>query len=164
MKDGVWTAIYQNGELFLESGPGAEMASIDQMPISTVIFGSATEGVNSYNGLIDEISVWDGALDQDEIFDVMEDGPLPPIDLEPRFVRGDTNADAQSNITDGVFVLNFLFGGAAAVDPPCDDAADANNDGTINIADGVFVLNFLFAAGPDPTDDDLGCADFPPCP
>ncbi len=91
----------------------------------------------------------------------------------PRFVRGDTDADGARNITDGVFVLNFLFGGDDA-DPPCGDAADANDDGTINITDGVYVLNYLFSSGPDPrppfpecgadpTADQLSCAQFDPC-
>ena len=98
------------------------------------------------------------------------EAPPPP----PRFIRGDTNADGQRNITDGVFVLNFLFGGAGG-DPPCRDAADANDDGTLNITDGVYMLNFLFSSGPDPvapfpdcgadpTDEDrLDCAGFDPC-
>jgi hypothetical protein len=95
--------------------------------------------------------------------------PPPP----PRFVRGDTNADGTRNISDGILVLNFLFGGGAE-DPPCGDAADTNDDGTINITDGVYMLNFLFSSGAeppapfpdcdgDPTADELFCAAFAPC-
>jgi hypothetical protein len=90
----------------------------------------------------------------------------------PDFVRGDTNADGVRNITDGVFVLNFLFLGGGA--PPCREAADTNNDNNLNITDGVFVLNFLFLGGsappapfpdcgPDPPGEALGCGEYAPC-
>ena len=99
-------------------------------------------------------------------------GGAPPV---PKFRRGDANADSGvPNITDGIFILNFLFLGGPA--PPCDDAADTNDDGSHNITDGIYLLNYLFLGGPappapgpddcgvDPTGDALGCASFPPCP
>jgi hypothetical protein len=65
-----------------------------------------------------------------------------------RFHRGDPNDDGTMNITDGIYVLNFLFLGG--IDPPCREAADANDDGTVNITDGIYLLNFLFLGGPEP--------------
>jgi len=98
----------------------------------------------------------------------------------PRFVRGDANADGSINITDGVFVLNFLFIGGP--EPRCTDAADSDDNGMLNITDGVAILNWLFLSGrtppppspstanytpsdcgEDPTADDQTCADFPSC-
>ena len=96
-------------------------------------------------------------------------GAPPPV-----FIRGDTNADGARNITDGVFVLSFLFD-AGGGEPPCTDAADTNDDGSVNITDGVYMLNYLFSSGSeppapflecgvDPTEDDLfQCAQFEPC-
>jgi hypothetical protein len=83
-----------------------------------------------------------------------------------RFKRGDTNGDGALNITDGVFVLNFLFLGGKA--PPCKKAADTDDSGGLNITDGVYILNFLFTGGKappapyplcglDPTEDLLDC-------
>ena len=99
----------------------------------------------------------------------------------PRFVRGDANADGSINITDGVFVLNFLFIGGP--EPRCTDAADSDDNGMLNITDGVAILNWLFLSGrtppppspstanyipgdcgEDPTPEDQTCAEFPPCP
>ncbi|MGQ9590347.1 MAG: dockerin type I repeat-containing protein [Planctomycetota bacterium] len=86
------------------------------------------------------------------------------------FVRGDANADGGINITDGIYVLNFLFLGGP--EPPCGEASDTNGDGGVNITDGIYVLNFLFLGGPEPPAPypdcgDLGpevnCASFPPC-
>jgi len=104
-------------------------------------------------------------------------GPPPG----PKFVRGDANSDGSINITDGVFVLNFLFIGGP--EPRCTDAADSDDNGTLNITDGVAILNWLFLSGrtplppspstanyvpgdcgEDPTADDQTCAAFPPCP
>lgn len=84
------------------------------------------------------------------------------------FRRGDATDDGAVNITDAIFVLNFLFLGGDT--PACLDAADANDDGGVNITDGITILNFLFLGGdapprpgptncgPDPVADSLeGC-------
>jgi hypothetical protein len=96
----------------------------------------------------------------------------------PQFHRGDSNADGVINITDGIFVLNFLFLGGPG--PDCQEAANPNDDGTINITDGIFVLNYLFLGGPPPADPgpigspcgpdpeesptNLGCDSYTHCP
>lgn len=88
------------------------------------------------------------------------------------FKRGNANADGDVNLSDAVFILNYLFRGGAA--PPCLDAADADDSGVINLTDAVYLLNYLFLGGPeprapfeacgeDPTADDLDCGAFPPC-
>jgi hypothetical protein len=88
------------------------------------------------------------------------------------FRRQDANADGSVDVSDPVFLLNFLFLGGPA--PYCLEAADANDDGKVDIGDAVAVLFRLFQAsspipepaescGPDPTGDPLGCTAFPPC-
>jgi hypothetical protein len=67
---------------------------------------------------------------------------------EPEFHRGDPNGDGSMNITDGIFVLNFLFLGGSK--PGCMESADANDDGAVNITDGIYMLNYLFLGGPAP--------------
>ena len=66
------------------------------------------------------------------------------------FRRGDASGDGGVDITDGVFVLNFLFLGARA--PTCFDAGDADDNGTLELTDAVRILNFLFLGGPPPSD------------
>ena len=89
-----------------------------------------------------------------------------------RFVRGDTNADRDTNLADAVFLLNHLF--VAGAEPPCVKAADVNDDGGVNLSDAVFLLAHLFSAGaspPAPTEacgldasaDALSCVAFSPC-
>jgi len=62
--------------------------------------------------------------------------------------RGDMNGDDHLNITDGVYLLDFLFRGGPA--PHCETIADANSDGQANLTDAVYVLNHLFLGGEEP--------------
>ena len=90
---------------------------------------------------------------------------------QPRFVRGDANADGGINVSDPVFVLQYLFSGGKT--PPCVKAADADDDGETNVTDAIMILQHLFlqgdappepsACGTDPTEDELPCEEFTPC-
>ncbi|HVR74085.1 MAG TPA: hypothetical protein VMT52_07130 [Planctomycetota bacterium] len=88
---------------------------------------------------------------------------IEPVD--PKFRRGDSDADGATNITDAIFTLSYLFTGGRT--PTCLDAADGDDDGQVAITDPIRVLGFLFIGGPpppppgdacgiDPTEDDLG--------
>jgi hypothetical protein len=112
----------------------------------------------------------------DRVDVVFTGGEVEP--QKPVFHRGDANGDGQINITDGIFILNFLFlGGPSST---CLEASNPNDDATINITDGIYVLNFLFLGGPAPalpgpvdspcgpdpdlSPTDLGCEVYSPCP
>ncbi len=82
------------------------------------------------------------------------------------FLRGDMNGDGRRDISDAVFLLDFLFRGGPR--NPCQDASDSNDDGDVDISDAVNLLLFLFQGFPslpppfpgpgiDPTPDPLGC-------
>ena len=92
----------------------------------------------------------------------------------PQFRRGDGDDNGSIQLTDGIFILNFLFLGGS--DPICFDAADADDNGAIQLTDGIFILNFLFLGGDAPPapgldcgedtddpDDALGCETFDSC-
>ncbi|HLU50382.1 MAG TPA: discoidin domain-containing protein, partial [Planctomycetota bacterium] len=66
----------------------------------------------------------------------------------PTFVRGDADASGGLNLTDGIFVLNYLFQGN--VSPACLDALDSDDSGGLNLTDGIYVLQFLFSTGSPP--------------
>jgi hypothetical protein len=121
-------------------------------------------------------------------------GPSERVVVEgaggPLFVRGDADASGDINITDGIFLLGYLFQGTDA--PPCLDAADVDDlgEGAPNITDAIYLLGWLFQGSekppaPAPTaaayfhppdqdpgdcgldpggdDDGMGCDSFPPC-
>jgi len=86
------------------------------------------------------------------------------------FARGDCNDSGSFDISDGIFLLDYLFGQTQTVN--CADTCDCNDDGSMNIADVVYALAYLFnggpelpdpfqvICGPDPTDDALDCASY----
>jgi hypothetical protein len=94
----------------------------------------------------------------------------PPI----AFRRGDSTADGEVNLSDGIRILNFLFLGGVTID--CLDTADTDDGGSVDLSDAIGLFNFLFlgsaapdppghlACGPDPTADALACPSPPPCP
>ncbi len=84
------------------------------------------------------------------------------------FIRGDCNDDGVVDISDGSYLLNWLFLGGPPL--PCLAAGDPNVDGGVDISDASYLLNFLFLGGPPPaspfpacgpgerpTDETLGC-------
>ena len=63
------------------------------------------------------------------------------------FVRGDANQDGAVEVSDAVFVLNFVL---LSGDPlSCSAAGDANDSGALDLADPIYILNRLFQSGPE---------------
>jgi hypothetical protein len=92
---------------------------------------------------------------------------------KPLFRRGDCNGDASIQLTDAVFMLNWLFKGGT--EPSCVDACDADDNGAAGLTDPIIILNYLFrgggepaspgpkACGEDPSNDDtLKACSYPP--
>ena len=66
VKDTEDTAIYQNGELWLDSTASGPKAPLDV--IDVVRIGAGPDGdIRSYNGLIDDFGIWDEALTEAQI-------------------------------------------------------------------------------------------------
>jgi hypothetical protein len=64
------------------------------------------------------------------------------------FVRGDVNRDGVINISDVVYLINYLYVGGPPPTPR--EAGDANADGVINVTDVVYLINYLYVGGPPP--------------
>ena len=65
---------------------------------------------------------------------------------------GNSNGDANINISDAVFLIAYIF---AHGTPPADcnyahGLGDANGDGAVNITDAVYLVAFIFAHGSKP--------------
>ena len=89
------------------------------------------------------------------------------------FLRGDADSDLSIELTDAVFVLNYLF--TSGRQPGCMDAADIDNNSAIDLSDAIYVLNYLFIGGrvppapfeecgEDTDEDELACESYPDCP
>ena len=85
------------------------------------------------------------------------------------FIRGDTDCDGRTNVTDAIVIFNALFRGSAApglggpasgsnsVPLCCESSADIDNNDSVNISDGISLLAFMYAGGPEPV------APYPDC-
>jgi hypothetical protein len=73
-------------------------------------------------------------------------------------MRGDANGDYNINVSDVVYVINYLFKGGPAPVPLT--VADLNCDEGISVSDVIYLINYLFKGGPPPGDtDDNGIPD-----
>lgn len=61
---------------------------------------------------------------------------------------GDANHDGTCNISDAVYVINYIF--KSGNPPACPNEGDANGDGAINVGDAVYLIRFVFQSGPAP--------------
>jgi len=73
--------------------------------------------------------------------------------IQGRYVAGDANGDAILNVSDPIYVLNYLYQGGPAPNPL--SAGDPNQDCIIDISDVIYLLNYLYKEGPAPQN---GCA------
>jgi hypothetical protein len=65
-----------------------------------------------------------------------------------RFKCGDVNGDGLINVTDVVYLINYLF---ISGPPPAPMATgNANCDGSVNVSDVVYLINSLFVSGSPP--------------
>jgi Dockerin type I domain len=65
---------------------------------------------------------------------------------------GETNGDGILDISDAMWLLNYIF---IHGDPPIPlESAEINCDGDINISDVVWLVNYIFIEGPQPCDSD----------
>jgi hypothetical protein len=86
-------------------------------------------------------------------YEMFEWGALwgnPDLGMAPvqTYLCGDANADEQIDISDAVYLLNYLYKSGSAPDPL--EAGDANNDGTVDVSDAIYLLNYLYKEGPAP--------------
>jgi hypothetical protein len=70
----------------------------------------------------------------------------------PEYMCGDANADGTVNVSDAVYLINYVFIGGAAPNPMA--SGDANCDGTANVSDAVYIINYVFIGGTPPCDLD----------
>jgi hypothetical protein len=61
---------------------------------------------------------------------------------------GDVNADCLVNITDVVYIIQYIFGGGPSPRPYI--AGDANCDAIVNITDAVYLVAYIFSGGAPP--------------
>ena len=96
-----------------------------------------------------------------------------PDECETQFQRGDANASGNVNVTDPIYILQYVLGTGPT--PTCLDSADVNDDEQLDLTDTISLLQYLFMAstppgapfgscGIDPDGESIGCESFSTCP
>ena len=66
----------------------------------------------------------------------------------PTFIRGDAENDQDLDVSDVIYIINYLFKGG---DPPVHSGAgDADCDWDTDVSDVIYLINYLFKGGPAP--------------
>lgn len=63
---------------------------------------------------------------------------------------GDANADGSVNVSDAVYIINYVFLGGEIPQPMA--SGNVNCDTSVNVSDAVYIINFVFVGGNDPCD------------
>ncbi len=94
-------------------------------------------------------------LDGNEDKPLAQNFPIPPPDQFDTFtyqvieyLRGDTNMDKKTTVSDVIFLINYLFKGGPPPDPVY--LGDVNCDDKTTVSDVVYLINYLFKGGPAP--------------
>ena len=66
------------------------------------------------------------------------------------YTCGDANGDLAVNVSDAVYIINFVFAGGNPPNP--EESGDANCDSSVNVSDAVYIINFVFISGHYPCD------------
>jgi len=160
-RDGRLDVVYPWGPVMVRFGAGA----------AGIAGELAVPGLYASETAVSDLDL-DGAPDIISIGNVVAVYRNRGADPGIRFIRGDANADGPIEISDMVYVLNWLFAGGR--EPACTKTADLDDSGKLEIGDPILGLNYLFASGPppappfgacgaDPTPDRLGCESYAPC-
>lgn len=81
-------------------------------------------------------------------YSVSDSFALPVGESLPEFLLGDATGDWIIDLSDVIFLLNYLFRNGPAPNPL--EAGDANCNGAVELGDVIYLLNYLFKNGPLP--------------
>jgi hypothetical protein len=67
----------------------------------------------------------------------------------PTFLPGDATGDRKVDLSDAIYLLNYLYKGGPQ--PVSLRAGDANLSGSVELGDAIHLLNYLYRGGPPPS-------------
>jgi Dockerin type I domain len=120
------------------SSPGSD-------PINTP---SMTDGIFTWIPDQSEIGTWVFEVCAEDEFGAGGSCDVEIIVTDDISGCGDANSDSEVNVSDAVFIINFVFVGGAA--PEHWEWANVNCDGAINVSDAVWIINYVFVGGAAP--------------
>jgi hypothetical protein len=73
------------------------------------------------------------------------------VNCTAEYICGDANRGGDVNISDAVFIINYVFVSGSPWPSPM-QAADVNCVGSANVSDAVYIINYIFVGGNAPCD------------
>ena len=77
--------------------------------------------------------------------------PLQSARADCQGICGDTNADGSVNLSDAIWLINYMFLSGPPPQPVL-ACGDANMDGVAAMQDAIWIINFVFVGGAQPGD------------
>ena len=110
---------------------------------------SVENGVFTWQTEMADLGVWQFELVCEDQYGAWESCQFL-VDLSGDFTCGDVNFDDKVNVSDAVYIINYVFSGGNEPNPP--ESGDVNCDSRVNVSDAVWIINYVFASGADPCD------------
>ncbi len=97
-----------------------------------------------YGGVLDELAIYDGILGEGRIKQHYRNG----LGTTYCYLCGDADGSTGVNISDAVFLINYIFMGGPLPSPEL--AGDVDCSTQITISDVVYLISYIFVGGPEP--------------
>jgi hypothetical protein len=131
-----------------DSGPpGWSMEAIPSVP-GNAVFADSANGNGSFTFVPDSTQVdstW-------ELTFIASDGTLADsvttVVGVRQYIPGDADANGSVNVSDIVYLIDFVFATGPAPQPLL--AGDCDGSGTVNVSDIAYLIQFIFGEGPPP--------------
>jgi hypothetical protein len=117
-----------------------------------VISAGGTEASSANFGLLGTVAQSAVGLSESPGFALCHGYWICVAGAGPDYVCGDADANGVVNVSDIVWMINFVFGDGPEPSPL--QAGDVDCNGSVNVSDVVFLINFVFGTGYDPCDTD----------
>jgi thiol-disulfide isomerase/thioredoxin len=75
-------------------------------------------------------------------------GPVWSFTTRPELILGDCNSDEEINLSDVVYLINYLFKNGPAPEPI--ESGNVNCDETVTVPDIVYLINYVLKSGSPP--------------
>jgi hypothetical protein len=140
--------------------PGAELrlavstnfgaAFMPSFPIQDTVVMPMTDWVGEYNGMASlDTMLYTVFTDNQQTgnSDIFLDRSPNPSTGGCQGRCGDPNQDGSCNVSDAVYIINYVFITGAIGPQPVLACGDANGDGGVNVSDAVYIINYVFVVG-----------------
>jgi hypothetical protein len=145
---------FPGAELRLAVSANDGLSFLASTPIQDTVVTPMTDWVGEYNGMASLDTMLFTVFtdfEQSGNSDIYLDVSVNPYIGGAQGRCGDANADANVNVSDAVWIINYVFIGGSEPQPVL-ACGDANSDGMVNVSDAVWIINYVFIGGAQPGD------------